>query len=275
MDNKIQIAYSGASMIVGIVYDPTGTKAWDYLTATWIGPPISNATDLTNASNLLVVDQYNAALFWFDFPQNIVESGDFVVGLYELSGGVPVTLTGLIALDTRLVRWDGLAVVSQAAANISLSSVGSADAYFKNMLYTQSWFNSNTSAKQQALNHATKIINMFSYIGRKTVADQINEWPRTGVLVNNVELSGASVPQDILNAQYEIALSLAKGIDPEQEIRSMRVTSRGFGSVRTTYDPRALSQHLMFGVPSALGWSYLSTYFKRDANGSIKLHRVS
>jgi hypothetical protein len=165
---------------------------------------------------------------------------------------------------------------SEITASIkSYSTVAQANAYFADMLYTNAWDTKTDNQKQQALNSATRIIDLFDFIGTKTLSTQPHEWPRQSVYLNSLLLPDSDVPQDIIIAQYEIALALAKGIDPEREIRSARITSRGYSSVRTTYDPRLVPEHLMYGVPSALAWSYLSTYFNRSLSGIVRLHRVN
>lgn len=157
----------------------------------------------------------------------------------------------------------------------SLSSAASADTYFNNRLYSQSWTDLSADDKQRALNQATMIINSFNYIGIKTDPNQLNEVPRSGIILDGLLVDSNIIPDPFLIAQFEIALALASGIDPEREIRNLRVTSRGYSSVRTTYDPRLAPEHLTYGVPSALAWSYLSTYLNRGAQGGIKIHRVS
>lgn len=152
----------------------------------------------------------------------------------------------------------------------SLSTVEQADAYFAGLLHSSDWSGTD---KLQALVSATQILNTFAYMGVKLVDTQENEWPRKGIMIGCIEISGT--PDAILFAQYEIARALKKGIDPEREIRNLRVTSRGYSSVRTTYDPRYCPEHLKYGVPSALAWSYLSTYLVRDQLGTVRLHRVS
>lgn len=152
----------------------------------------------------------------------------------------------------------------------SLSSVADADQYFENRLHTQAWDALNPDQKQQALNDATRIIDIFNYVGDKTDDSQEHEWPRTNI----INVSDSETPDDILKAQYEIALALAKGIDPEREFRNLFVTSRGYSSARITYDPRHTPEHLTVGVPSAIAWAYLCAYIDRSAQGGIKLHRV-
>lgn len=155
----------------------------------------------------------------------------------------------------------------------SLSSLSDANIYFAALLYSQDWTSANSDKQQQALNQATQIIDGFQYIGFKTVSDQLHEWPRNDIRLGCLDVSG--LPIAILNAQYEISRALLRGIDPERDIRGLRVTSRGYSSVRTTYDPRYVPEHLMQGVPSALAWSYLSTYLVRGDSGVVKLHRVT
>lgn len=170
--------------------------------------------------------------------------------------------------------YDPFTFVALGTTDLALSTVAEADTYFSNKLYTDLWTSASGDEKQQALNSATALINRFCYKGSKTVADQIHEFPRTGIYVNGTMISDSIIPDDILRAQYEFAFAYIKRIDPEREIRNARVTSRGYSSARITYDSSRLPEHLLQGVPSALGWSYLLPYLCRDSSGIIKIHRV-
>lgn len=158
---------------------------------------------------------------------------------------------------------------------LSLSSVANADIYFSGRLYVQAWLTASADNKQAALNDATRLINRFNYLGRKTVESQDNEWPRHNVRINCVSLDDSIIPNDILLAQYETAFALISGVNVEKELRSMGVTSRGYSSVRITYDPNRSGIWLTLGIPSYTAWAYLLPYLNREADGTIKLHRVS
>jgi hypothetical protein len=157
----------------------------------------------------------------------------------------------------------------------SYNTIAQANAYFNSKLHNQPWPTLDVDKKQQCLNEANIILSRFNYLGRRKVSSQLFDFPRYGIFLDAVYLDSTSIPNGILIAECEIARALADGADPEREARSLHVTSRGFSSVRTTYDPSLTPEHLRYGVPSALAWSYLSTYLVRDANGGIKLHRVS
>jgi hypothetical protein len=267
-----QTTYTGGEeFLVALVNKPDHSAIWNWATAQWI--PVTPELDLTPFLLTLMPTVGNPSLRWGTFPVDIEEAGEYPISIYELTGDPPVGISNLVAVDTIVYRWDGASAVSAVAQNRSLSSVLEADSYFADRLYTDQWFKLTANKKQQALNLATQIINTFNFIGTKI--DSVNEWPRSGVYLNNLLLPSTSIPQDILFAQYEIALALAKGIDPEREIRNLRVTSRGYSSVRTTYDPRLAPEHLAYGVPSALAWSYLSAYFNRSLSGVVRIHRVN
>jgi hypothetical protein len=157
----------------------------------------------------------------------------------------------------------------------SLDTVENADAYFATRSNTQAWDTLDTEAKQNYLNDATRYLNTLGYIGVKTDSAQLNEWPRYGVIENGVILDKTVIPTQILQALYEIAFALARGIDPERELNRATVTSRGFASVRTTYDPGRTPEHVLYGCPSAMAWLYLLPYLERGQNGVVRLHRVN
>lgn len=158
----------------------------------------------------------------------------------------------------------------------SLSTIAEGDIYFATKLRAKAWTGATSPDKQTALWEATRVIDRFVYVGWKTDPDQEHEWPRNGVYKSGILLPNDVIPDDILIAQYEIAFAFLKGVDPERQLASMHVTSRGISSVRTTYDPRLIPDFLIYGIPSALGWSYLLPYFDfQGASGIIKIHRVS
>lgn len=157
---------------------------------------------------------------------------------------------------------------------LSLSSVNDATVYFSNRLYADLWTSLITDTQQAALNDATAIINRFQYVGKKTDPNQINQWPRDHVSLHGMILANNVIPQQILVAQYEIAFALAKGIDPERELRALRVQSRGYSSVRTSYDTTNIPAWTLAGIPSAVAWQLLSAFFDLSASTSVKLNRV-
>ena len=157
----------------------------------------------------------------------------------------------------------------------SYSTPADGDAYFSALLYATAWTAANTDMKQAALNQATAIINRFAYVGCRTSSSQPFEFPRKGILLEGVLLDDSVVPADILNAQFEIALALLNGVDPEKELNGIGVTSRGFSVVRTTYDPSRILEHTLNGVPSALAWAYLYPFFNRRSSENLSVRRVS
>lgn len=154
---------------------------------------------------------------------------------------------------------------------LSYSSIGDASTYFQGRLYSDFWFASTDTNQQRALNSATALIDRFNYKGRRTVIDQLHEFPRSDLL----NIDSSLIPQDIFNAQYEIAFSLLNGYDPERDSRSFGITSRAYSTVRIAYDPKHLPEYIQWGIPSLAGWQYLIPYLNFKANGTIKLHRVA
>jgi hypothetical protein len=267
---NLQFEYSGSDNLVAIIYNSNGTKVWNPIAEIWVSP----ITRLLPLDDLVVpVGHVAGTTYSFDFVPP--EVGSFLIGVYEISSGPPYTYTGLVSNQTLSVGWSGSLLTSTSIEQRSYSDLVSAAAYFAAKLYTEAWFALDISKQQAALNHATQIIDIFNYIGTRTLSTQDFEWPRDGVYLNTLLLDKTIVPNDILFAQYEIALALAKGIDPERELKNLRVTGRGYSSVRTTYDPRLIPEHLKYGVPSFLAWSYLSTYLNRGASGIVRIHKVN
>lgn len=219
-----------------------------------------------------IVDSDTQFSYFGNRPSGL-PSGQFGVEYYRQLGGSPAITDKFIGADT-YYNTGGITALPTPTAN-SYSSPTDGDAYFSQKMFTTAWGNAITSRKQLALNDATRIINLFNYTGCKTSPTQPFEFPRKGILLQGILLDKDSVPSDILAAQYELALALLKGLDPEKESRGYGVTSRGFASVRTTYDPTRMSEHLKNGVPSALAWAYLYPFFDRLDSDNVSIRRVS
>lgn len=150
---------------------------------------------------------------------------------------------------------------------VELQSYGllaDANLYFENRLHSTAWSDSTDDMKQQSLNQARELIDNLNFKSSKFVESQDYEWPRTGY-----EL----IPNDILIAERLIAIALLDGYDPEREIRQMIVTSRGYSSVKSTYDVTRIPDNAAVGIPSSQAWFHLKPYLK-DAAG-VHLNRVS
>lgn len=137
------------------------------------------------------------------------------------------------------------------------------DAWESAKLEDGSAFGEAGSKTYKSLVMATKIINRLNYRGTKTVATQDNEFPRGG---------DTSVPVDIEEACFEIALALLDGVDPEMEYENLFMVSQGFANVRSTYDKSHPNPYFLVGVPSFKAWTYLKPYLVDPS--TLKLDRV-
>lgn len=85
-----------------------------------------------------------------------------------------------------------------------------ANTYFADSLRDASWNALSDSTKDQALVTATRMLDRQNWTGTKTSPTQALQWPRTGVTdVDGNSVDSSIVPQSILDACCELALSLA------------------------------------------------------------------
>jgi hypothetical protein len=145
----------------------------------------------------------------------------------------------------------------------SLGTLEEANEFFSNRLHRNVWEAALDDDKQAALNEATELISMFDFIGTKTDSDQFLPFPRMGI----VNIDSTTIPEQIKIANFLIAYEILDGWDFNRE--EARVLSRGFSSVRITYDPNVMPEFL----GSKLAWLYLKAFL--STAGGINLHRVS
>lgn len=105
-------------------------------------------------------------------------------------------------------------------------SIAEADAYLS---ASTQWAELSDPEKTRHLVSATRFINSLTWKGNITDVNQLDSWPRVGVIdQEGRKVSSETVPQAILDAVFELADDLAAGLDiypsyEEQGVKSERV----------------------------------------------------
>jgi len=119
---------------------------------------------------------------------------------------------------------------------------------------TDSGLTNYASARGITLEQSTDILltlahdylESLDYIGERTDPDQTDQWPRTSAYIYGEEIDNNIVPQDIIDSEYQIAISIDQGNDPAgiltQAIKAESVDTISIeyqdGSTNTNYDRR-------------------------------------
>ena len=146
-------------------------------------------------------------------------------------------------------------------------TIESAQAYYDTRLHTDAWDDLGDSddaviTKNKALAHATKIIDRLAYDGVPLTPS--NKFPQVGT---------TEVPTAVLEACYEIVLSLLDGIDPDLELSNLSQVSTQYANIKSTRDTNQTLEHILAGVPSQTAWRLLRPYLADSR--SIELVRGS
>ena len=180
-------------------------------------------------------------------------------------------------------------------------SVAEADDYFDSRLHSEPWDDANAADQSKALLAARRLIDNLSFKGFKhtvwvfhetvpppwrdptngtfdhKAAEQYRQQERAAEASQALEFPrGADtvVPEPIRIAQYELALSLLDGVDPQMELENLAVTAQGHAEVRTHYERNMVPiEHLINLVPNPLAWSLLKPFLRDDQ--AVRLSRVS
>ena len=102
-----------------------------------------------------------------------------------------------------------------------------------------------------ALTKAMDYMETRQYKGYKTDNDQVLDWPRQYVYVDNVLLDSATVPSGIVKAQHVIALSIANGYDPLATIERA-VKREKVDVLEVEYQPNASATPILRSISAAL-----------------------
>lgn len=172
-------------------------------------------------------------------------------------------------------------------------SLPDADNYFRYRLDNTKWINANDDRKLAALIMSTRAIDNLDYMGVK-LPDSPLAFPRTEDVYNVTKVIQAiqlvemgptfapdddesaeaapTIPVEIVQACYENALALLKGVNPDTETDNLDSTSRAYGSLRTTYDRSSPGLHYIHGIASPTAWRMIQP-FLRDTD-TVILKRV-
>lgn len=101
------------------------------------------------------------------------------------------------------------------------------------------------------LTKALDYLDSQNWKGYKTDDDQVLDWPRQYVYVDNVLLASDVVPSGIIKAQHVIALSIANGYDPLATVERA-VKREKVDVLEVEYQPNASSAPIVRSINAAL-----------------------
>ncbi len=152
------------------------------------------------------------------------------------------------------------------------ASISRAQEYFDTILNTDAWDDASTLDKNKALTMATRAIDQLAYQGIRTAAAVAagNEFPRYYADFY-WSTPTPTIPEAVINACCEEALSLLSGADPNDNLMGSQISSESYASVKVTYD--GLPQpHEISGITSPAAWRLLLPYIKDKRN--LTVYRV-
>ena len=101
------------------------------------------------------------------------------------------------------------------------------------------------------LTKALDYLDSQNWKGYKTDDDQVLDWPRQYVYVDNVLLASDAVPSGIVKAQHVIALSVANGYNPLATVERA-VKREKVDVLEVEYQPNASSAPIARSINAAL-----------------------
>lgn len=88
---------------------------------------------------------------------------------------------------------------------------------------------------------AMDFIETKDFIGDKGTKAQSLQWPRSGAALNGYVLDSDEMPQTLLDAQMEVAISIDAGTNPMDNL-ARETTREKVGDVEVEYSPSAFAQ---------------------------------
>lgn len=166
-----------------------------------------------------------------------------------------------VTADNTLVVGHNMGYAKQKFAPM-YGTLQDANDYASMHLYWDAWAFASEDDRLRALVTSARAIDRLNFQGCATGTSGL-AFPRD---------SYVDVPRKVIEACYENAISIIRGLDPETEIRNLSAASQGFSGHTTRYDRTFIPLYLQHGIVSAAAWANL-TPFLRDPR-SLNLVRA-
>lgn len=144
-----------------------------------------------------------------------------------------------------------VATPGSASAN-SFATEAEADAYLEGRLNSDAWWDADAADRRKALVEAARELNNLPWLGTRTDATQVMEWPRDRVRDPDTPISDPGqdypyyaddvVPDRVKDAQVELALEFLRAGSTDLAVRDpqLDVQSEGISGATSTQYVRPL-----------------------------------
>ncbi len=116
-----------------------------------------------------------------------------------------------------------------------------------------------TSGAETLLVQAMDYIESLSYIGMKSTATQPLQWPRTNVYIDGYLFADDDIPQELINAQMQVAMAIDVGNGPLVTVARSTKRER-VGELEVEYMAGASSTPIVRSI-NAMLWKILANGF--------------
>ena len=153
----------------------------------------------------------------------------------------------------------------------SYVTLAEANTYFETAPEESTWDDKSDDQKNRALISACRWIDTLNFLGDRCDNDQALKWPRNNYHVDNVELVCTAIPNNIKNAQYELARALANDTDAITGNKGTDGTYEEvkLGDIEVKYNTDSQGVGTINNVFDVYPWlqSYLGAYCLGGAGG--------
>lgn len=106
-------------------------------------------------------------------------------------------------------------------------------------------------AADELLIKAMDYIESLDFIGEKNTSGQSLLWPRWGAFLDGYSISNDSIPQLLLDAQMEVAISIDAGVNPLAN-QTRETVREKVGEIEVQYSPTARSVEYLTAAETKL-----------------------
>lgn len=145
-----------------------------------------------------------------------------------------------------------MALVLEDGTGLTNSNTYNLVAALTDWLSDRGYTLSGTLTAENLLIQAKDYLETLVYSGVKNTFDQALQYPRTGVYIDGFLVPSDFIPNELKDAQFQLAWSIDQGVDPMatagQDIKSERVE----GEVEVVYQDDTSSQAVITSVNRTL-----------------------
>ena len=145
-----------------------------------------------------------------------------------------------------------MALVLEDGSGLTNSNTYTLEATFDAWLLERGYVLAGTFSTEAILHQAMDYLEALSYLGFKNTQAQALQFPRNGIYIDGFLLASDSIPNELIDSQFQVAWSIDQGVNPMATVERAVKSERVEGAIEVVYQDDASSSEIIIAINRTL-----------------------